>query len=208
MISAAAANGDAAVCCGLPDGSLAFILSDGMGKGMKAAEESRLVITELRKMLKDGVKAYAAIKTLNRRMIEERSRQESFATVDLTIVDKATGRAKFYKMGAATSFVVRKGRVRRIQKPALPVGIIPGVKLSHASVQLKPGDTVVMVSDGITEADRDDLAAGWLTDLLCEACAGDGTGPNTLAAKIAAGAQSKYGSRERDDLTVVVAMIE
>ncbi|MFR2965352.1 MAG: hypothetical protein ACLTK0_02530 [Anaerovoracaceae bacterium] len=35
-------SGDAAVSCRLPDGSLAFILSDGMGKGMKAAAEVRL----------------------------------------------------------------------------------------------------------------------------------------------------------------------
>ena len=54
MISAAAASGDAAVCCELPGGSIAFILSDGMGKGDRAAEESRIVITRLRKMLKDG----------------------------------------------------------------------------------------------------------------------------------------------------------
>lgn len=60
MISAAAASGDAAVCCELPGGSIAFILSDGMGKGDRAAEESRIVITRLRKMLKDGAKAAAA----------------------------------------------------------------------------------------------------------------------------------------------------
>ena len=55
VISSAAAgdSGDAAVACRLPDGSLAFILSDGMGKGMKAAAESRIVINRLRKLLKE-----------------------------------------------------------------------------------------------------------------------------------------------------------
>ena len=38
--AAAGASGDAAGACRLPDGSLAFILSDGMGKGMKAPAES------------------------------------------------------------------------------------------------------------------------------------------------------------------------
>ncbi len=107
--AAAAGSGDAAVCCGLPDGSLAFILSDGMGKGMKAAAESRVVISRLRKMLKSGEEPSAAIKSLNRYMVDKSGDEEIFATVDLTIIDKKSGRARFYKMGAATSFVVRGG---------------------------------------------------------------------------------------------------
>ena len=41
-------SGDTALFTHLPDGSMAFILSDGMGKGFKAAEESRLVSERLR----------------------------------------------------------------------------------------------------------------------------------------------------------------
>ena len=122
VISSAAAgdSGDAAVACRLPDGSLAFILSDGMGKGMKAAAERRIVINRLRKLLKEGFSVAYAIKEVNRIMIEESGSEDSFATVDLTIIDKDTGRAKFYKMGAALSFVVRGNKIRRISQPALP----------------------------------------------------------------------------------------
>ena len=54
MIAAAEAGGDTALSCGLPDGSLAFILSDGMGKGAKAADESRMVTFRLKELLKNG----------------------------------------------------------------------------------------------------------------------------------------------------------
>ena len=91
----------------LPDGSLAFILSDGMGKGMKAAAESQAVISKLRKLLKEGVSVARAIKEVNISMIEQSGREYSFATLDLTIIDQKTGRAKFYKMGAALSFMLR-----------------------------------------------------------------------------------------------------
>ena len=40
--AAAGISGDAAASCGLPGGSRALILSDGMGKGIKAAAGSRL----------------------------------------------------------------------------------------------------------------------------------------------------------------------
>lgn len=206
--AAAAGSGDAAVCCGLPDGSLAFILSDGMGKGMKAAAESRVVISRLRKMLKSGEEPSAAIKSLNRYMVDKSGDEEIFATVDLTIIDKKSGRARFYKMGAATSFVVRGGKVQRIEQAALPVGIVTGIRLCYISVKLNPGDIIVMVSDGVTEADRRDLSARWLEQLLRETTKKENIGPKILSEEIAAAAKDKYGGREIDDLTAVVAMIE
>ena len=206
--AAAAGSGDDAVCCGLPDGSLAFILSDGMGKGMKAAAESRVVISRLRKMLKSGEEPSAAIKSLNRYMVDKSGDEEIFATVDLTIIDKKSGRARFYKMGAATSFVVRGGKVQRIEQAALPVGIVTGIRLCYISVKLNPGDIIVMVSDGVTEADRRDLSARWLEQLLRETAKKENIGPKILSEEIAAAAKDKYGGREIDDLTAVVAMIE
>ena len=69
--AAAGISGDAAVSCGLPGGSRALILSDGMGKGIKAAAGSRLVVTRLRRNLKAGMPVAAAIKEVNRYMIEQ-----------------------------------------------------------------------------------------------------------------------------------------
>lgn len=207
MVSAAAgSSGDTAAACRLPDGSLAFILSDGMGKGMKAAAESRVVTNRLKKLLKDGTSVSYAIKEVNRCMIEQSGTDYSFATVDLTIIDEKTGRAKFYKMGAALSFVVRGSRIRRISAPALPVGIIPGLRLTHVTARLRPGDVLVMVSDGVTEADRSDLAACWLEEYLLKYA--HSTGPRVLASKIVSEAKRRYQSREQDDLTAVVAKVE
>ena len=208
VISSAAAgdSGDAAVACRLPDGSLAFIMSDGMGKGMKAAAESRIVINRLRKLLKEGFSVAYAIKEVNRIMIEESGSEDSFATVDLTIIDKDTGRAKFYKMGAALSFVVRGNKIRRISQPALPVGILPKLRLTHVTAKLRPGDVLIMVSDGITEADRNDLSAFWLEDYLMKYA--QTTGPKVLAGKIVLEARNRYLSRELDDLTAVVIKVE
>ena len=208
VISSAAAgdSGDAAVACRLPDGSLAFILSDGMGKGMKAAAESRIVINRLRKLLKEGFSVAYAIKEVNRIMIEESGSEDSFATVDLTIIDKDTGRAKFYKMGAALSFVVRGNKIRRISQPALPVGILPKLRLTHVTAKLRPGDVLIMVSDGITEADRNDLSAFWLEDYLMKYA--QYTCPKVFSGKIVLEARYRYFSREFDVLTAVVIMVE
>ena len=163
-------SGDTVISSGLPDGSLALILSDGMGKGIRAAAESRAVARRLRKNLKSGMKPAFAIKEVNRYMLacEEAQNQEQsvhcssaaageaecFATVDLLIIDRNAAKAKFYKMGAASSFLLRNGKVKKFEQAALPIGIIPEIRLNHIAVRLKAGDIVVMVSDGITEAAR------------------------------------------------------
>lgn len=217
--AAAEISGDAVISCGLPDGSRALILSDGMGKGIKAAAGSRLVVSRLRRNLKEGMPVARAIKDVNRYMIDHGG--EDFATVDLTIIDPSACRAKFYKMGAATSFVVRGGNVRAIAQAALPVGIIPALRLTHISARLKAGDIIVMASDGITEADRKDMEAGWLTEYLSDFVEKSpanqteqeniGTfrhmSPRRMAADILQQALLRYGGREQDDLTVAVVVL-
>ena len=259
--AAAGISGDAAASCGLPGGSRALILSDGMGKGIKAAAGSRLVVTRLRRNLKAGMPVAKAIKEVNRYMIEqaeaaarrqngtefaavstqsagtsagtelanplasdpnsgtelaaarrEAASGEDFATVDLTVIDRQSRRAKFYKMGAATSFIMRQGRVRRIKGAALPVGIIPKLRLAHISAELKEGDLIVMASDGITESDREDPEACWLCEYLSQTVYRadrdmEQLSARQIAADILAEAEKRYGGRERDDLTVAAAII-
>lgn len=156
-------------------------------------------------MLRDGVDANRAIRELNRYMVNKSGEDENFATIDMTVIDKSTGKADFYKMGAVTSFLVRDHRVRRIQKPALPVGILPKVKLARVSVRLRPGDVIIMVSDGITEADTQDPGARWLEGMLGREDMSK-TGPRVLAEKIAGEACARR-KREADDSTVIAVKI-
>lgn len=206
MVASAAAgtSGDAACACSLPDGRLAFILSDGMGSGMNAAAESQAVVTMLRGLLKKGLSPARAIKVVNKGLLEDRSK-EMFATIDLIIVDKVSGMASIYKMGAATSFLLREGQVKKLERAALPVGMLRSVKTSQMKLKLKPGDAMIMVSDGVTDADRRDLSAKWLQQYL--KCLPQDIGPRVLAGEIVSLAQQRYLNREKDDLTALVIRV-
>lgn len=206
-------SGDTALSCSLPDGSQALILSDGMGKGAQAAAESRLVVNLLRKLLKQGRPVAKAIKEVNQYLLEkgigERKglQKESFATVDLVLVDRVTGRGRFYKMGAAPSYVVRGRKVRKVEQPALPVGIIPTLKLTHVTAKLSQGDILVMISDGILDSDKSDREGDWIISLLGGVGLGGKYGPRQLAVCILEEAHKRCQQREMDDATVVVAML-
>ena len=86
------------------------------------------------------------------------------------------------------------------------MGMIKSVKASQLKVKLSPGDTLVIVSEGITEADKKDLEARWLEEYLIESSNIIGT--KLMANEIADIAQSKYTNGERDDISVIVIQIK
>lgn len=196
-------SGDSCLSFSFGHNKQALIISDGMGKGSRAQAESRLVVVTLARLLEAGFDVDVAMKTVNA-VLMAGNQGDMFATVDLAIIDKESGRAQIFKMGAASTFVKHEGRVSALKRPAPPVGILDGVKLEYIDVKLKKGELLVMVSDGVTDCDRQDPECQWLRQRLSEIGSRD---PETVAELIVNKAAEKYGIRERDDLTVMVAAI-
>jgi stage II sporulation protein E len=133
-----------------------------------------------------------------------RSDDEIFSTVDMGFIDLTTGRAKIFKIGAASSFIKRDGIVKSIKLSALPMGIIERVPIESISLQLRKGDELIIVSDGITEADRDQDGVEWVRESIQQIRSKD---PQTIADLILNKAVQRYGLREKDDMTVLVAVV-
>ncbi len=202
--SFAEVSGDSMAAFAFDDHRIALMISDGMGKGREAAEESKLVVTTLSRLLQAGFDVDLAMKTINGILMTGND-GERFATVDLAIIDRAKSRAKIYKMGAATTFIKHDGRVSMLKRQALPAGITSGLDLEYIDIKLKRGDLLVMVSDGVTECDRKDFNCDWLRTRLLEIGSRD---PETVAELVINKAAEKYGIHERDDLTVMTAAID
>lgn len=230
-----AACGDTAVSCWLPSGSRAVILSDGMGHGCVAAAESRAAAGLLRRLLKKGVPAAKAIKEVNR-MLLERSKNEGksdgqkeiFATVDLTLIDPIKGKAQFYKLGASPTYIIRSSKIRnseirysskirKIQQQALPVGILPGIRLKRATAKIAAGNVIIMTSDGIADSGWQRGDGDWIKSFLDDFGTGeDGRlrkggitySSHALAQDLLCEARKRCcDSNETDDATTVVIVI-
>ena len=78
--------------------------------------------------------------------------REMYATMDLCVINLHTGETAFEKLGACVSYVVREGEVRAIGADTLPVGVLPDVESRSLRMTLHPGDVVVMMTDGVTDA--------------------------------------------------------
>ena len=196
-------SGDSYICSDLKDGEYMIALSDGMGKGEIASRESALTITSLYNLMKAGFDVELALKTINSLLLFK-STEEIFSTVDLGLFDKVTGKLKLFKIGAAATFIKRGERVETIKVSALPMGIVDSVRVSHIELQARRGDEIIIVSDGITEADRNDGQMEWIRETIGNIRSKD---PQTMSDLIINKAVERYGLKEKDDMTVITAIV-
>ncbi len=180
-------------------GKLIIILSDGMGTGGRAAVDSAMASGLMSRLIKAGFDFDAALKILNSAMLFK-STDESLATLDIVSVDLFTGKTELLKAGAAPTIVRRSGRAGKAQSTSLPAGILRGVSFDKATITIKTGDIVVMMSDGAASEGTD-----WITAEI-EAF-GDGSA-QALAEKISNGAKRRRTDKRADDITVIAAIIQ
>ena len=181
-------------------GVLCVILSDGMGTGDEAAEDSRQVTAILEKFLRSGMDAAVAMKLLNSVLLLRDSESWGFATVDLMCVDLFTGDTCFYKYGAAPSYVLGGKSIRRVKGETLAAGLSAGEGTAPDVVRmrLKPGCTAVIATDGVLVDAEDD----WLKALLLRGF----DDMKALARAVLKEAENQYGAT--DDMTVVTVRVE
>ena len=149
--SGEAVTGDSYISRALPGGRHVLALSDGMGSGVNAMQESRAALEMTVESLQAGCTRAQALSMVNALMLMCTGR-EMYATMDLCLVDLHSGEAAFEKLGACASYIVRSGEVRTMGAQALPVGVLPEVEPGSLRMTLMSGDVVVMLSDGVLES--------------------------------------------------------
>ena len=174
------------------------ILSDGMGTGTRAAIDSTMTSSVTEKLIAGGFSVEGAIKAVNSAMIIK-STDESIATVDAVSVNLYTAAADFYKAGATISFIRSGNEIFIVKQESLPVGIIRNITPAHTRVILKPGDIILLVSDGVTSED-----CGWIND---ELLSWSTNSMEDLSAHIASLAKLRSDKNTRDDITALAIKI-
>ena len=143
-------SGDCSAAFGDGFGNIYFIISDGMGSGSNAAAESLIAVSLMKRLIRAGCGINAAVRTTNV-MLLTKSSSESFATLDMLVLNVFSGQAVFVKLGAAVSFLSSGGMVHELSSVSMPLGIVSCTDYEKRSVKLCGGDVVLMTSDGIGE---------------------------------------------------------
>ena len=172
------------------------ICSDGMGSGEEAKQTSEFACNFLKSSLGIG-SPETAMHLLNNTLLGKGG--ECSATVDIFALDTLDGSATFIKSGAAPSFVKRDSSIFRIKSSTAPIGLMKSIDSERIRVEIKGGDYVIMLSDGVSEIAEE---SPWLLELLTKPAEQT---PKAYAEHILT--EAKKHSRSHDDMSVIVVKI-
>jgi len=181
-------------------GQFTLLLSDGMGSGEKACEDSEKVLDIMEKLLEAGYDIPTAISLLNN-ALSTAEEEQNMSTLDVCSLDLYTGMCRFRKVGAAASFLKSNSYVEKISMNTLPLGIFQSLETQVVTRELIENDYIILVTDGVIES----LEAGGYEEMLCSYIEDmQETNPGEMAKRILQLAIRCSGGRIMDDMTVVV----
>ncbi len=143
-------SGDSILNIRLKDGKYLIAISDGMGTGKEAKKSSKQALKMLENLLLSGFDKETSLKLINTSLINKNI--ETFATLDIAIVDLYKGNIEFIKSGACPTYIKNKKRVQLIKSSSLPTGIVENSEVETFDRDIKTGDIVLMCSDGILDS--------------------------------------------------------
>jgi len=186
------------------EGKYIVALSDGMGSGQKAAIQSRATMNLLEQFIQSGFDKDTTVKLINSVLVLK-SDEDSFSTIDMSVIDLYNGEVEFVKIGAVPTYIKSDERVECVKSASLPVGILSNVELELAHKKVQDGDFIIMMSDGVLDSF---YAQGGGEDFLRAYIAGiKSLNPQEIADSILDRAYQNYEGKPADDMMVLVAKI-
>jgi len=185
----------------LPDGRVAFVVGDVIGKGLTAAAGMGRVRSALRALAFTDP-APAAVLTGLDRLFTATEDDESLTTLVYAVVDPATGLLELADAGHLPVVVIScdgKARFVEIGEESTPLGVAE--QRTHHSIRLDPGDTLIGFSDGLVETRGRGIDEG--LDLLLDVAKGAHDGLESLLTCVLDGL---LGARDRDDDVTILGV--
>ena len=197
-------SGDTNIRTKLNDGKYMLAISDGMGSGQTAKKSSSTVIKMLEKLLKTGFDNEISIGLINS-AVNLNSNEETYATIDISIIDLNKGNIEFVKNGACPTFIKSGNKVEVVKAVSFPAGILDKIDMVVYDKDLKENDIIIMCSDGIIESNTEYKNKEiWLKELLENITTNDVQKISDIILQEAI--DNGYGMA-KDDMTVIVSKI-
>ncbi len=194
-------SGDTHITFPFGNGKIAILISDGMGSGEQAHFLSSVTVRLAQNLLTAGFDKETCVRLINNILMTNADR-DTFATIDLAIINLYTGAMEFVKTGAVNSYIQAKEGTETVHASSLPAGLVHAVDPDYDMRYMHAGDYLIMVSDGVSDV-LDTPDANEIFAISAE-YSGDAQG---LADTILNAALLKTGGVADDDMTVAVCAV-
>ncbi len=134
------------------ENGLSLIVADVSGKGVPAAVVASILQGMLYSQLARDSPLPEMIAAVNRFLFEKVGGQR-YATLVIARL-MASGELELINCGHVPPLLVSGGSITKLEEGNLPVGLVPGVEYHASRLQLKAGDRLLLVTDGVTEAEN------------------------------------------------------
>jgi sigma-B regulation protein RsbU (phosphoserine phosphatase) len=187
-----------------PDGKVYFAIADVSGKGVTAGLMMAGLQASFRIFCKSNPRPAELVSQLNI-ALKENLPQSKFVTLFLGRLDTNTGVIEYANAGHTPPLWIRGDSVQELEETDLVLGVVTRADYFNRTLQLAPGDALVLFTDGVTEAenhDGDDLGSQRLVGRLGKL---HGTSASAITTVIEGEVLSHIGDATvADDVTLVV----
>ena len=181
------------------------VLGDVSGKGIPAALFMAVTVTLARSMARQFERPEEIVRRVSDELVKQNPRM-MFVTMACLVYDLRSGQVTCANAGHNPLVLFGPGRPPRFVFPStgMVAGLFPGNSVCDESMKLVPGDTLVLYSDGVTEAFNkgEDLFG----DARLLAQLGNDPGQNaagTVSSILQAVRSHAAGAHQSDDISIV-----
>jgi sigma-B regulation protein RsbU (phosphoserine phosphatase) len=137
----------------LPDNRLGVVIADVADKGMPAALFMTLVRTVMRATIQQPESPAEILARVNNILVPD-SEQGMFVTLMYLVLSLDTGELAYSNAGhnPPLHFRCPMEDVYHLEKGGIALGVVPDSEFKNSTLQLSPGEFLVLYTDGITEA--------------------------------------------------------
>lgn len=192
-------SGDVHSLIKIDRGKFLVALCDGMGSGENARESSELAVELIESLSRAGLDSEAVADLANSLLSIPHG--DAFSAADVAIIDLYAGICSVVKLGATFGLIVTDDGVKVLENSSLPLGVSDEAVHDSYALELKGGEIIVIMSDGISDAFFSSVEA--VEFLEREKTAN----PQALAERILCEAIDRCGGKPNDDMTCIAVKI-
>jgi sigma-B regulation protein RsbU (phosphoserine phosphatase) len=201
-------SGDYYDLISLPNGYLGLLVADVVDKGVGAALFMALSWILVRTYaVEHPTRPDLVLNAVNRRVLAETDTGQ-FVTVFYGILDPTTGALTYCNAGHPPPLLYdaqNRGEIRLLSRTGMALGVVDTEPWARATVQIDPGDVLVLYSDGITDAENEKGASFGAQSLQAAVQASLGSPAHEIKKALVAEIEAFVGGAiQFDDVTLMI----